>query len=186
MNEESIIAFKNKLFDRNNNYMDFKDVLKTYFKDQCPYLMKMSIKESDYGSEREGNSNEFIAVNPTIGYTGLIEKIKGIQMDSVFPTVFGKIRKSDNSQTQDYFDSLFILESVTKLFNDLDIKAKNVYNPFINTLNTMYIRDNMHYYIYVDQVSKNRIIVVTGRFGFYEIKTHKSGIYEDGMTLPSK
>lgn len=167
MNEESIIEYKNRLFKINDTYMDFKNVLNTYFKEQCPYLMKMSIKESDCGSEFEGNGNEFIATHPTIGYTGIIER-------------------SECKGQQEYLDSLFILESVTNLFNDLEIQAKNVCNPFISTLNTLYIRDNIHYYIYVDQCSKNRVIVVAGRFGFYRIKSHKSGIYEDGMTLPSR
>ena len=167
MDEESIIEHKNRLFNINDNYMDFKNVLNTYFKEQCPYLMKMSIKESDFGSEFEGNGKEFIATHPTIGYTGLIEK-------------------SEDLDQQEYWDSLFILESVTKLFNDLEIKAKNVYNPFIPTLNTMYIRDSIHYYIYVDQNSKKRIIVVAGRFGFYRIKSHIIGIYEDGKHLDSR
>ena len=167
MDEESIIEHKNRLFNINDNYIDFKNVLNTYFKEQCPYLMKMIVKESDYGSEFEGNGNEFIATHPTIGYTGLIEK-------------------SECMGQQEYWDSLFILESVTNLFNDLEIKAKNVYNPFIPTLNTMYIRDSIHYYIYVDQNSKKRIIVVAGRFGFFRIKSHKIGIYEDYKELDSK
>ena len=74
-----------------------------------------------------------------------------------------------------------------KIFNDLEIKAKNVYNPFISQLNTMYIRDNINYYIYVDQLTKTRRTVVNGRFGFPKITSNKDfGLYEDGMTLPSK
>ena len=166
-----IIDIKTRLFtekclsNSDLHYLNFTDVLNTYFKEQCPYLMKMSIKESEYGYEQDG---VFFTRNETYGYYGVIEK-------------------SDNPEIQEYQDSLFILESVNKIFNDLEIKAKNVYNPFISQLNTMYIREKIHCYVYVDQVSTNRVTVVNGRFGFPKITSNKDfGLYEDGMTLPSK
>mgnify|MGYP003330854168 CR=1 FL=1 len=110
----------------------------------------------------------FLARNETYGYYGVVEK-------------------SNDPEIQKYLDSLFILESVNKIFNDLEIKAKNVYNPFINTLNTMYIRENINYYIYVDHLTANRVAVVNGRFGFPKITSNRNhGLYEDGMTLPTR
>ena len=127
--------------------------------------MKMSIKESEYGYEQDG---VFFTRNETYGYYGVIEK-------------------SDNPEIQEYQDSLFILESVNKIFKSLEIKAKKNYNPFIPQLNTMYIRENINYYIYVDQLTANRVTVVNGRFGFPKITSNRNhGLYEDGMTLPTR
>lgn len=166
-----IIDIKTRLFTEKNlindnlQYLNFTDVLKTYFKDQCPYLMKMSIKESDYSYEKDGI---FLARNETYGYYGVVEK-------------------SNDLEIQEYLDSLFILESVNKIFKSLEIKAKKNYNPFIPELNTMYIREKITCYVYVDQVSTNRVTVVNGRFGFPKITSNKDfGLYKDGMTLPSK
>lgn len=140
--------------------MGFKDLLRIYFKDTCPFLTKMSIKEIDSGFYINKDES-LIARTETHQYYCF---------------------NADNNK-----DWLVISETIKNIFNSLEEKAKQVFNPLYPEMNTIFIREEINYYCSIRQITKRRYICVRSRFGFYNIEKNydcETFKIDDGQEIP--
>lgn len=140
--------------------MGFKDLLRIYFKDTCPFLTKMNIEEVDTGFVTS-EDNSLSARMETYQYYCFNE---------------------DSSK-----DMLIVSDTIKNIFYSLEEKAKQVFNPLYPEMNTIFIREEINYQCFIHQFTKRRCILVKGRFGFYDILTNndcKTVKTEEGQEVP--
>lgn len=138
----------------------FKDLLNLYFKDTHQFLNKMSIKEVDTG----------FVINKD---ERLLARMETYQYHCF---------NEDSNK-----DELMIFDTIKNIFNDLEEKAKHVYNPLSSEMNIIFIREEINYQCFIHQMTKRRCIMIRGRFGFYSILTNndcKIVKTEDGQEVP--
>lgn len=140
--------------------MGFKGLLKTYFKDTHQFLTKMNIEEVDTGFVTS-EDNSLSARMETYQYYCFNE---------------------DSSK-----DMLIVSYAIKNIFNDLEIKAKNVYNPLYPEINKLFIREDITYDCFIRQLTKRRCIRIYSRFGFYNIEKNydcETFKIDDGQEIP--
>jgi hypothetical protein len=140
--------------------MKFKDLLHTYFKDTHPFLNRISIKEIDSGFVF--NEDE-----------SLLARMETYQYHCF---------NEDSNK-----DLLIISDTIKNIFNNLEEKAKYIFNPLYSEMNIIFIREEINYQCFINQITKRRCILVMGRFGFYNILTNndcKTVKTEDGQEVP--
>ena len=140
--------------------MSFKGLLRIYFKDTCPFLTKMSIEEVDTGFVTS-EDNSLSARMETYQYYCFNE---------------------DSNK-----DLLIVSDIIKTIFNDLEMNAKNIYNPLYPEINTLFIREDITYDCFIRQLSKRRCIRIHSRFGFYSIEKNYDCVafkIDDGQEVP--